>query len=178
MNLFGRRESDPAPAQTTDEQSLERYRYMLATAPPEDIERAHEEAFARLTPEVWLAAIYEYLGDVSEPVSSPVIRACLPVGTSGPRAPHSDPRTRSVLGSPHPGLNRAPAVVSTSRCRLSGTNRSLPHPCRQRPWESRLAQSLPQGRGEPAAERIGVEAPRRREGRIPGGRRQEGVGAA
>ncbi len=51
MNLFGRRDADPAPSQTTDEQALARYRYMLATAPPEDIERAHEEAFARLTPE-------------------------------------------------------------------------------------------------------------------------------
>jgi hypothetical protein len=38
-------------AATTDEQVLERYRYMLRTAPPEDIERAHEEAFAALTPE-------------------------------------------------------------------------------------------------------------------------------
>ena len=35
----------------TDEQALARYRYMLATAPPEDVERAHEEAFAALTPE-------------------------------------------------------------------------------------------------------------------------------
>jgi hypothetical protein len=35
----------------TDDQALARYRYMLATAPPEDIERAHEEAFARLTPD-------------------------------------------------------------------------------------------------------------------------------
>jgi hypothetical protein len=35
----------------TDEQALARYRYMLATAPPEEIERAHEEAFAQLTPE-------------------------------------------------------------------------------------------------------------------------------
>ena len=51
MNLFGRRDLDPAPAQTTDEQALARYRYMLATALPEDIERAHAEAFARLTPE-------------------------------------------------------------------------------------------------------------------------------
>jgi hypothetical protein len=51
MNIFGRREPDAAPTQTTDEQALERYRYMLSTAPPEDIERAHEEAFARLTPE-------------------------------------------------------------------------------------------------------------------------------
>ena len=52
MNLFGRRQqAPPAPTQTADEQALARYRYMLATAPPEDIERAHEEAFARLTPE-------------------------------------------------------------------------------------------------------------------------------
>ena len=35
----------------TDEQAVARYRYMLQTAPPEEIERAHEEAFARLTPD-------------------------------------------------------------------------------------------------------------------------------
>jgi hypothetical protein len=34
-----------------DEQAIERYRYMLRTAPPDDIERAHEEAFSRLTPD-------------------------------------------------------------------------------------------------------------------------------
>ena len=51
MNIFGRRTEQEQPAQNNDEQALDRYRYMLATAPPEDIERAHEEAFARLTPE-------------------------------------------------------------------------------------------------------------------------------
>lgn len=35
----------------TDEQAVERYRYMLRTAPPDQIEQAHEEAFERLTPE-------------------------------------------------------------------------------------------------------------------------------
>ena len=35
----------------TDDQALARYRYMLASAPPEDIERAHAEAFAKLTPD-------------------------------------------------------------------------------------------------------------------------------
>ena len=40
-----------ATPQTTDEQAVERYRYMLRTAPPDAIERAHEEAFAKLTPE-------------------------------------------------------------------------------------------------------------------------------
>jgi hypothetical protein len=33
-----------------DRQALERYRYMLRTAPPEDVERAHEEAFSQLSP--------------------------------------------------------------------------------------------------------------------------------
>ncbi len=40
-----------ATPQTADEQAVERYRYMLRTAPPDAIERAHEEAFAKLTPE-------------------------------------------------------------------------------------------------------------------------------
>ena len=40
----------PAPATLTDEQAIARYRYMLRTAPPEVIEQAHAEAFARLTP--------------------------------------------------------------------------------------------------------------------------------
>jgi hypothetical protein len=34
-----------------DQQAIERYRYMLKTAPPETIEQAHAEAFAQLTPE-------------------------------------------------------------------------------------------------------------------------------
>jgi hypothetical protein len=52
MTIFGRDRTDArAPGQLTDEQALARYRYMLETAPPEDIERAHEEAFAQLTPE-------------------------------------------------------------------------------------------------------------------------------
>jgi hypothetical protein len=38
-------------AELSEDQAIERYRYMLRTAPPEDIERAHEEAFAALAPE-------------------------------------------------------------------------------------------------------------------------------
>jgi len=58
--LFGRR--NPAPSgrrpyghqragQTSDEQAVARYRYLLRTAPPEQIEQAHAEAFAQLTPD-------------------------------------------------------------------------------------------------------------------------------
>lgn len=42
----------PAPSRPpTDERAIERYRYLLRTAPPEAIEEAHAEAFAQLSPE-------------------------------------------------------------------------------------------------------------------------------
>jgi hypothetical protein len=44
----------PPPARgsaATDQQAVERYRYLLRTAPPETIEQAHAEAFAQLTPQ-------------------------------------------------------------------------------------------------------------------------------
>jgi hypothetical protein len=65
MSIFGRRR-DPQPTQNepTDEQALARYRYMLATAPPEEIERAHEEAFAQLTPEQRRQALQALAGHV------------------------------------------------------------------------------------------------------------------
>jgi hypothetical protein len=55
--LFGQqppsqsRQPQGAPETLSDEQALERYRYLVRTAPPEAIEEAHREAFERLTPE-------------------------------------------------------------------------------------------------------------------------------
>jgi hypothetical protein len=57
--LFGMGEPEPEPMRSRgrprdlspDEQAVERYRYLLRTAPPETIEEAHAEAFAKLTPE-------------------------------------------------------------------------------------------------------------------------------
>ncbi|MDE9365934.1 hypothetical protein PZ938_10000 [Luteipulveratus sp. YIM 133132] len=41
----------PSPGSAdADQQAIQRYEYLLRTAPPEQIERAHEEAFAQLTP--------------------------------------------------------------------------------------------------------------------------------
>ncbi|MEA2285732.1 MAG: hypothetical protein QOJ21_1775 [Solirubrobacteraceae bacterium] len=49
---YDREPARQAPGRSPeDEQALERYRYLVRTAPPERIEEAHEEAFARLTPE-------------------------------------------------------------------------------------------------------------------------------
>ena len=38
-------------ARSEDEVAVERYRYLLRTAPPETIEKVHEEAFTKLSPE-------------------------------------------------------------------------------------------------------------------------------
>ena len=78
--LFGRREEpqgQPAaptydlsdrsqPPSDADEQALERYRYMLKTAPPETIEQAHEEAFAKLTPSQRAQALRELAAETPE----------------------------------------------------------------------------------------------------------------
>ncbi|CCH90898.1 conserved protein of unknown function, putative Ca2+-binding domain [Modestobacter italicus] len=37
--------------QSEDERAIERYRYLLRTAPPDQVEAAHAEAFGKLTPE-------------------------------------------------------------------------------------------------------------------------------
>lgn len=49
----GSRPVPPPPARqlSEDELAIERYRYLLRTAPPESIESVHAEAFAKLTPE-------------------------------------------------------------------------------------------------------------------------------
>ncbi len=52
--LLGRKQDTRqrrGPAASADDRAIERYRYLLQTAPPEQIEQAHEEAFAQLTPE-------------------------------------------------------------------------------------------------------------------------------
>lgn len=43
--------ASPATPRSEDEIAVERYRYLLRTAPPETIEQVHAEAFEKLTPE-------------------------------------------------------------------------------------------------------------------------------
>jgi hypothetical protein len=68
---------DSGGGELTDEQALERYRYLVRTAPPDRIEEAHEEAFARLTPEQRRQALQE-------------LSAAVPAGE---RADRDDPRS-------------------------------------------------------------------------------------
>ena len=48
---MNRDEIDAGPTRTPDELAVDRYRYLLRTAPPETLERAHAEAFERLSPD-------------------------------------------------------------------------------------------------------------------------------
>lgn len=76
--LFGtEQDGTPAPARhrppNEDERAIERYRYLLQTAPPETIEQVHAEAFAQLS-ESQRAQVYEELsrgsGTGERPLSS------------------------------------------------------------------------------------------------------------
>ena len=58
--------SRAAPGELTDEQALERYRFLVRTAPPEAIEQAHEQAFAKLTPEQRRMALRDLSAAVPE----------------------------------------------------------------------------------------------------------------
>lgn len=72
--LLGREDADAgrqppraqAPQRTDDEIAIERYRYLLRTAPPETIEQVHAEAFAKLTPEQ-RRQVYDELKQGAEP---------------------------------------------------------------------------------------------------------------
>src|SRR5829696_2379728 len=47
---YGTAQAPPRPGGTEDERAVARYRYLLRTAPPEQLEAIHAEAFAKLTP--------------------------------------------------------------------------------------------------------------------------------
>jgi hypothetical protein len=54
----------PGAGRSEDEVAIERYRYLLRTAPPEQVEQAHAEAFAKLTPEQRRQVLAELSADV------------------------------------------------------------------------------------------------------------------
>ncbi|TFV99313.1 hypothetical protein [Orlajensenia leifsoniae] len=58
------------PARSADEIAIERYRYLLRTAPPETIEQAHAEAFAKLTP-AQRAQVFQELSASAAPGEAP-----------------------------------------------------------------------------------------------------------
>jgi hypothetical protein len=69
-SVFGRK--TPTPDQTTDdERAVARYEELLRSADPDDLERVHSEAFARLTPEQRDLMFQQLLDRASEPDERP-----------------------------------------------------------------------------------------------------------
>jgi hypothetical protein len=88
-----------------DQRAIERYRYMLQTAPPDDIERAHAEAFAQLSPEQRATVLRELSRQVpdSEAATSDDPQSLARMAT---RAEMRQPGTieRTFAGVQGPGL--------------------------------------------------------------------------
>jgi hypothetical protein len=78
-----------------DAQAIERYRYMLRTAPPDAIEAANAEAFARLTPE----QRRQVLGQLAEEAPAAERAAVAATAIDDPRA-LARVATRAELRSP------------------------------------------------------------------------------
>jgi hypothetical protein len=85
-----------------DQQAIERYRYMLRTAPPDDIERAHEEAFAQLSPEQRAAVLQQLAAQVpASEISGDDPRSLARTATRAEmRAPGTMERTFGGAGVP------------------------------------------------------------------------------
>jgi hypothetical protein len=93
-----RRTSDP------DAAALERYRYLLRTAPPDRIEEAHAEAFAQLTPEQ-RRQVLEQLVQSVPPEERPRDDSPAALARAATRAEMRQPGTlERSLGSRGPGM--------------------------------------------------------------------------
>ncbi|WP_294179639.1 hypothetical protein [uncultured Schumannella sp.] len=97
---------------SADERAIERYRYLVRTAPPETIEQVHVEAFGKLTDEQ-RAVIYEELsrgaGTGERPLSSEPATLARAATRAEMRSPGSLERT---LTAPRSGSSFAANVTS------------------------------------------------------------------
>jgi len=100
--LLGRKEQSPtddrsirsnrAPARSDDEIAVERYQYLLRTAPPETIEQVHAEAFAKLT-EGQRDILFRQLTENLEPSERPADAAPASLAQAATRAELREPGT-------------------------------------------------------------------------------------
>ena len=84
-------------AMTADEQAIDRYRYLLRTAPPETIEQAHAEAFAQLTPEQRQMVLQELSNDLPEGERAAAMRSGAEPGALARTATRAEMRQPGTL---------------------------------------------------------------------------------
>lgn len=112
----------PQPAPSADEQAVERYRYLLRTAPPDQVEAAHAEAFAQLTPEQRQQVLTQ-LGDAVPAAERPTGDDPQQLARAATRAEVRRPGTleRSFSGGGPMGGRGGPGFGSMVGASLLGT---------------------------------------------------------
>jgi len=106
--------------QDPDEVAVERYRYMLRTAPPETLEQAHAEAFEKLTPEQRRKVLEDLGNDVpaSERATSDDPQSLARMAT---RAEMRQPGTMErVLGGGRGGMGMGGMIVGSLLASVAG----------------------------------------------------------
>jgi hypothetical protein len=112
---FGRgpdTQASTAAQPLSDEQAIARYRYMLRTAPPEAIEQAHAEAFARLTPEQRRMVLEELKGEIHDVDQVAAARAGDNPEALARLATRAEIRQPGTMERIFGGMGRAPAWSS------------------------------------------------------------------
>jgi hypothetical protein len=108
--LRGRTTSD----RRRDEAAVEQYEQLLRTAPPEDLRRIHEEAFARLTPEQRDVIFNAVVERASTPVARPANSSPDSLAKTAGRIEVKEPGSLSrIFGDREPGFWVASALLAT-----------------------------------------------------------------
>ncbi|HEV7567508.1 MAG TPA: hypothetical protein VGO31_16295 [Microbacteriaceae bacterium] len=81
-----------APQRSEDEIAVERYQYLLRTAPPETIEKVHIEAFSKLTPEQ-RDILFQRLSENASPAERPADAQPATLAQAATRAEFQQPGT-------------------------------------------------------------------------------------
>jgi hypothetical protein len=114
-----RMHGDPGARTLSEEQALQRYRYLVRTAPPEALEELYLEAFSRLPPEQRAQA-------------ARALEALLPPGERGRGALDGDPRTLARRATRAELLQPGTVERAFGGIRTDGASHYGPS---QRPWQ-------------------------------------------
>lgn len=114
------RQVPPARPLSEDELAVERYRYLLRTAPPESIEAVHAEAFAKLTPQQ-RAEVFRTLSEQAPPGERLVSDEPAALARAATRAEVREPGTMERAFSGAGARGAAPSMGQMIGSSMLGT---------------------------------------------------------
>jgi hypothetical protein len=110
----------PAAARSEDEIAVERYRYLLRTAPPDAVEEVHAEAFAALTPQQ-RRLVFEELSQNAAAADRPASDDPRTLARSATRSELRQPGFLERTLGPRGGAVRGPGLGTVIGGSLLGT---------------------------------------------------------